>query len=95
MREAFRDSNTRHLLALCQVCDTGDLPPVYQAWAGKRENDRIQLILQDHLDSCATVFNTEAPFATRAALKLFQNLCFNGSDGNNISDGLLPFAFIL
>ena len=31
---------------------------------------------------------------TTAALKLFQNLCFSGTEGNNISDGLLPFAFI-
>ena len=27
-------------------------------------------------------------------LKSFQNLCFSGTDRNNISDGLLPFAFI-
>ena len=34
-REAFGESNTRSLLALCQVGDTKDLPAVYQAWAGK------------------------------------------------------------
>ena len=33
-------------------------------------------------------------FVTRATLKLFQNLDFSDTDGNNISDGLLPFAFI-
>ena len=29
-----------------------------------------------------------------AALKAFQNLHFSGTDGNNISEGLLPYAFI-
>ena len=28
VREAFGDSNTRHLLVLCQVGDTGDPPSV-------------------------------------------------------------------
>ena len=38
VREAFGESNTWLLLvALCQVGDTGNLPPVYQAWAGKKE----------------------------------------------------------
>ena len=44
----------------------------------------MQHILQDHLDSYATVL----------ALKAFQNLRFSGIDGNNISDGLLPLTFI-
>ena len=70
VREAFRGSNTRRILALCQVCDNGDLPPVYQAWAGKRKNDHIQHILQNRLNSCATIFDTEAPFVTTAALNL-------------------------
>ena len=95
VRDAFGESNTRCLLALCQVGDTCDLPPIYQAWAGKKKNDRIQHILQDHLDSSAAAFDTEAPFVTTAALKSIQNLCFSGTDGNNISDGLLPFVFIL
>ena len=62
---------------------------MYQAWEGKRKNDRVQHILQDHLDSCATVFDTEARFVTT-----FQNLSFSSTDGNNISDGLLSFPFI-
>ena len=45
--------------------------------------------------SCATVLNYEVLFVTTAALKSFQNLHFSGTDGNNISNGLLPFAFIL
>ena len=40
------------------------------------------------------VLDTEAPFVTTVALKEFQNLRFSGTDGNNSSDGLLPFAFI-
>ena len=32
---------------------------------------------------------------TTAALKMFQNLRYSGTDGNDIYDGLLPFAFIL
>ena len=93
-RSLWGGPNTWRLLALCQVCDTKDLPALYQAWAGKRKNDRIQHILQDHLDSCATEFDSEAPFVTMVTLKLFQNLRFSGTDGNNISDDLLPFAFI-
>ena len=94
VRDAFGESNTRRLLALCQVGDTRDLSPIYQTWARKKKNDYVQHILQDHLDSCATVSDTEAPFVTIAALKAFQNLRFSGTDWNNISDGLLPFAFI-
>ena len=37
VKDAFGESKTRRLLALCQVGDTGNLPPVYQAWAGKRK----------------------------------------------------------
>ena len=92
--KAFRDSNTRCLLALCEACDTGDFPPMYQAWAGQQKNDRVQHILQDHLDNCATSFDNEAPFVTTATLKSFQNLRFSGTGGNSISSGLLPFAFI-
>ena len=40
------------------------------------------------------MLDCKAPFLTKATLTLFQNLPFNGIDGNNISDGLLPFAFI-
>ena len=95
IRDAFRESNTRRLLALCQVGDTDNLPPVsYQAWASKKKNDQVQHILQDHLDSCATVLESEASFVTTAALKAFQNLRFSDTDGNNVSDGLLPFVFI-
>ena len=39
VRDAFGEANTQRLLALCQVGDTCDLPPVYQAWAGKKNND--------------------------------------------------------
>ena len=37
VRDAFGKSNTRHLLALCQIGETGNLPPIYQAWAGKKK----------------------------------------------------------
>ena len=94
LREVFEESNTRHLLALCQVEDTEDLPEVYKAWAGKKKNDGVHHILQAHLDLCATALDCEAPFVTTAALKPFQNLRFSGVDVNNISDRLLPFAFI-
>ena len=94
VREAFGESNTRRLSALCQVGDNEDFPAFYQAWAGKRKNGCIQHILQDHLDSCVTVLDYKAPFATTAALKLFQNLGFSGTDDNNISNGLLPSVFI-
>ena len=67
---------------------------MYQAWAGKRKNDCVQHILQDHLDSWAAAFDTEALFVTTGGLKLFQNLRFSGTDGNNISDSLQPFAVI-
>ena len=69
--DTFGESNTRRLPALCQVGDTGDLPPVYQAWTDKKKNDRVQHMLQDHLDSCAAALDTEALFVTTTALKLF------------------------
>ena len=53
MREVFGESNTRCLLALCQVGDAKNLPAVHQAWAGKQKTNHIQHILQDHVDSCA------------------------------------------
>ena len=65
----------------------------YRAWVGKT-NDSVQHIMQDHLDSCTMVFDSKAPLVTTSALTSFQNLHFSGTDGNSISDGLLPFAFI-
>ena len=67
VREAYGESNTCRLLALCQVGDTKDLPVVYNTWAGKQKNNCIRHILQDHLDSCATVLDCKAPFVTTAA----------------------------
>ena len=40
VRDAFWESNTQRLLALCQVGDTSDLPPVYQAWTSTKKRPR-------------------------------------------------------